>query len=128
MKANYLFISLIVAFTLITACIATESKNLSESNNTTPQSVTIGDLLENAPAYENRTIEVSGEITSQCGSGCWFILSGESGDLYVNLKPNNFVIPPEMGKDATVTGILMIKDSDASLIGSVVQVDGKTYP
>lgn len=113
---------------MITACNATESKNQSESKNTTPLDASIGELLDKAPIYENKAIKVSGKITSQCGSGCWFILSDESGDLYVNLKPNNFVIPPGMGRDVSVVGNITIKDNDITLIGRSVMLSGKTYP
>ncbi|MDD1729333.1 MAG: hypothetical protein LUQ50_09720 [Methanospirillum sp.] len=128
MKIYCMLISLVFAFTLVTACVAVESDSQSEVNTTTPLTVTTGEILENALEYDAKLIEVTGKITSQCGSGCWFIISDESGDLYVNLKPNNFVIPPAMGKEVTVTGVLKVKDNDASLIGSSVLLGGKTYP
>ena len=98
MKTDYIPISLIIALTLITACVAAESGNQSEKNITAPMTVTIGDILEKGPSFESQVIEVTGKITSQCGSGCWFILSDESGDLYVTLRPSNFVIPPGHGQ------------------------------
>ena len=117
-----------MAFTVMTTSAA--EVNLSPANglNTTPLKVTVGDILEKGDSYGNQTVEIPGKITSQCGSGCWFILSDGNGDLYVTLKPNNFVIPPAMGKEVTVQGILAIQGNDVSLIGSSVVLDGKTYP
>lgn len=128
MKILYLFLSLMVACIFVTACIAEETEKQSEINISAPQSVNISQILENASVYADQSIEVSGKITSQCGSGCWFIMSDDSGDLYVTLKPNNFVIPPAMGRDTTVIGKLVVKDNDASLIGSSMLLDGITFP
>lgn len=128
MKSYYLIFSLIVACTLISACIATESDGSSVSNSTTPRSITLGELLENPSEYTDQVFEITGKITSQCGSGCWFIISDESGDLFVDLKPKDFVIPPSMGKEVTVTGIIKVKGSDVSWIGDSVTINGKTYP
>nr|WP_319579808.1 hypothetical protein [uncultured Methanospirillum sp.] len=54
-------------------------------------------------------------------------MSDESGDLYVTLKPNNFVIPPSIGKKVTVTGNILIKDNDVTLVGSSVDVEGSHF-
>jgi uncharacterized protein YdeI (BOF family) len=94
----------------------------------TSEKVTIEDLLNTPEKFIDKTLSIEGKITSQCGSGCWFIMSDDSGDLYVNLKPNNFVIPPAMGKKVTVTGKVITKDNDVALVGSSVDVQGTHYP
>lgn len=109
----------------VVGCYADQTGN---QTATTPEKVSITDLLNSADKYTDKQVSVEGKITSQCGSGCWFIMSDDSGDLYVNLKPNNFVIPPAMGKKVTVVGNVVVKDNDMALIGSSVNLDGKTYP
>jgi uncharacterized protein YdeI (BOF family) len=123
MKIHFLLIVLIVAFTLATACIAQENPQ-----PILPVQATINQILENPTNYENQSVELTGTITSQCGSGCWFIMSDKTGDMYVTLKPNDFVIPPALGKEVSVNGTISIKDNDVALIGSSVLLDGKTYP
>ena len=123
MKNRLIFLVLIVAFTLATACIAQETPQ-----NSLPVKATVAQILENPVIYGNQSVEVKGTITSQCGSGCWFIMSDKTGDLYVNLKPNDFVIPPAMGKEVTVNGTILIKDNDVALIGTSVLLEGKTFP
>jgi hypothetical protein len=54
-------------------------------------------------------------------------MSDETGDLYVTLRPNNFVIHPAMGKELTVNGTVVFKNNDVSLVGKSVVVEGKTY-
>ena len=115
---------LLVMVISIIGCYADQAANQTAA----PVKVSIGDVLNTADTLTGKTVSVEGKITSQCGSGCWFIMSDNSGDLYVNLKPNNFVIPPAMGKKVTVTGNLITKDNDVSLIGTSVDVEGKQYP
>ncbi len=91
-------------------------------------SVSIGNILNAADNFVGKSISVNGKITSQCGSGCWFIMSDDSGDLYVTLKPNNFVIPLSLGKKVIVTGNILIKDHDVTLVGSSVDVEGVHFP
>lgn len=92
-----------------------------------PVVLQIGTILENPENYIGQNVTFNGTITSQCGSGCWFILSDDSGDMYVTLRANDFVIPPSMGKKATVTGLVTKKD-DVFVTGNQVTVGDKTYP
>jgi uncharacterized protein YdeI (BOF family) len=89
--------------------------------------VQIGTILENPETYVGQNVTFNGTITSQCGSGCWFIISDDTGDLYVTLRANNFVIPPAMGKKATVTGQVSEK-GDIFVTGSQVTIGDTTYP
>lgn len=119
---------LIIIAICISGCFAQQPDNQTPG---APEKVTISDLLNSADKFTDtpvRPVSVEGKITSQCGSGCWFILSDDNGDLYVNLKPNDFVIPPAMGKKVTVVGNVVVKDNDMALIGSSVNLDGKNYP
>jgi hypothetical protein len=93
-----------------------------------PLKVTIADILSTPDKYSGSNLSVEGKISSQCGSGCWFIISDETGDLYVNLNPNNFVIPPSMGRAVVVNGTILEKNGDVAFIGSSVSVEGKFYP
>jgi uncharacterized protein YdeI (BOF family) len=96
--------------------------------NVAPIKVTVADILNAPEKYSGTPLSIDGKITSQCGSGCWFIMSDDTGDLYVNLKPNNFVIPPSMGKNVVVNGTILEKNGDVAYIGSSVFVEGKLYP
>lgn len=111
---------------LIPGGLSTLSGDSSIAKNSTV-SVPIGALLETPEQYKDQNVTFNGTIISQCGSGCWFILSDDSGDMYVTLRPNNFIIPPYMGKKATVTGLLQVKD-DVYVVGSKVIVGDTTYP
>ncbi len=88
----------------------------------------IGSILENPSEYENRTVTVSGRITLECGSGCWFNLDDGSGTIYVDLKAHNFAIPQVGGKQAVVTGTVAIRDNTPTILGEQVEVGGKIYP
>ena len=109
-------------------CIIPAFAEEASAQNQIPAKVSIADLMNAPEKYTSASISLEGKITSQCGSGCWFILTDDTGDLYINLKPNNFVIPPAMGKKVIVNGSAIIKDNDVALIGSSVDLEGKTYP
>ncbi|ABD41899.1 hypothetical protein Mhun_2194 [Methanospirillum hungatei JF-1] len=89
--------------------------------------VQIGTILEDPETYVGQNVTFNGTISSQCGSGCWFIISDDTGDLYVTLRANNFVIPPAMGKKATVIGQVSMK-GDVYVTGSQVIIGDTTYP
>ena len=122
-KKSVIFLFLI-SMIVIGGCAVSASNSTSESKE---KQVTIGSILESPEKFVGQNVTFSGIITSQCGSGCWFILSDDSGEMYVTLRANNFVIPPSMGKKATVTGLVEKKD-DVLVTGSRVAVGDKTYP
>ncbi|MGV8111188.1 hypothetical protein [Methanospirillum sp.] len=109
----------IICITGIAFAETTETVNTSQ--------VQIGTILENPETYVGQNVTFNGTITSQCGSGCWFIISDDTGDLYVTLRANNFVIPPAMGKKATVTGLVSEK-GDIYVTGIQVTIGDTTYP
>ncbi len=115
------------ALIIIAICVGCFADQTGDQTIPAPEKVSISDLLTGADKFTDQILIVEGKITSQCGSGCWFIMSDESGDLYVDLKPNNFVIPPSMGKKVAVTGKVVVKDNDIALIGSSVDVEGTHY-
>jgi len=123
-KAIITGILIIIAISF-TGCYADQTE---DQSITIPEPVSIADLISSADKFADKPVSVEGKITSQCGSGCWFIMSDDNGDLYVNLKPNDFVIPPAMGKKVTVVGTVVVKDNDMALIGSSVNLGGKNYP
>jgi len=89
--------------------------------------VKIQDIVKNEPAYDGKNVVLEGKIEIECASGCWFILNDESASLYVNILPNNFVIPQKSGSNARVYGKVTTKNGDPTLIGKIVEIDGEVY-
>jgi hypothetical protein len=81
----------------------------------------VGDILKNAKMYEGKTVIVEGKIVSECGSGCWFTLKDGTATIYIDLAPNNMVIPQKKGATARVTARVVNEGSDVYLIGSKVE-------
>ena len=88
--------------------------------------VTIGEILDSPDEFLEKQVSFNGTITSMCGSGCWFIIADDTGDMYVTTRANNFVIPQSMGKFATVTGTVF-KKYDAYVLGSSVVIGDTEY-
>ncbi|KAF5084437.1 hypothetical protein DSECCO2_77980 [anaerobic digester metagenome] len=110
---------LLICITGIAYAETTQQSNTSQ--------VQIGTILENPEMYVGQNVIFNGTITSQCGSGCWFIISDDTGELYITLRANNFVIPPAMGKKATVTGQVSEK-GNVYVTGSAVIIGDTAYP
>lgn len=119
------WVIILLAGIIVSAGFAVTASSEETDDKVTP--VTIGEILESPDTYTGQNVTFNGTISSQCGSGCWFILSDDTGDLYVTLRANNFVIPPAIGKKATVTGLVEKKD-DLFVTGSKVTVGDTTYP
>lgn len=74
-------------------------------------------------SYVGKTVTLEGSIASQCGSnGCWFVLRDDTGQVFVNLAPNNMTIPPRMNKLAKVTGTVYPVQGELQIIASGVEV------
>ena len=70
-----------------------------------------------------KKVTLTGTISSQCGSnGCWFVLQDETGQVFINLSPNNMTIPPRMQKQARVTGIVYPVRGELQVIAEGVEV------
>lgn len=126
----YLPVVLIVILTgtmLIAGCT---SQPLSGTGSPAAPSsfVKIADILKNPSAYNGTVVAVQGKITAECGSGCWFILDDGTGTLYVDLAPNNFVIPQISGTTVKVYGTIGEKNGDPVLDATKVVTDSRTYP
>jgi len=91
------------------------------------EEVEIADILQNASAYEGKMVVIEGMIETECPSGCWFIVNDDTGSIYVDILPSNFVIPQERGEDAKVYGEVVVKDGDPMIIGKMVQISGEIY-
>jgi uncharacterized protein YdeI (BOF family) len=86
-----------------------------------PKIVRIGDVLSNPSEFKDQEVIVEGKIITECPSGCWFTLDDGTGTVYVDLNPNNLVIPQKRGAEAKVYGKVVIENGDAYIIGSKVE-------
>ena len=91
------------------------------------ESVEIQDILQNEPAYDGKMIVIEGKIVRECGSGCWFIIDDGTANIYVDILPNNFVIPQKRGSNAKVYGEVTTKNGDTMIIGKMVETGGEIY-
>jgi len=80
----------------------------------------ISDILQNPKTYDGKTVTITGKIVSECGSGCWFTLQDGNAVIYIDLAPNNMVIPQKKGSSAKVIGKVIREGSDVYMVGSRV--------
>lgn len=91
------------------------------------ESVKIQDIIEDVSAFEDKMVVIEGKIETECPSGCWFIVDDGSASIYVDILPNNFVIPQKRGSEVRVYGEVTTQDGDPMMIGKIVEVDGEIY-
>ncbi|MCJ7445758.1 MAG: hypothetical protein MUO26_14765 [Methanotrichaceae archaeon] len=89
--------------------------------------VKIQEILQNESAYDGKYVVIEGKIDTECPSGCWFILNDGSATIYVDILPNNFVIPQKRGSSAKVYGEVTTIEGDPMMIGKMVEIDGAIY-
>ena len=113
---------LLMAFLAVSSCQASDiPEELSQ------EEVKISDILANETAYHGKMVVVEGKIELECGSGCWFVLNDGTGSIYVDILPNNFVIPQKSGEDARVFGEVTTKNGEPQIIGKMVKIGGEVY-
>ena len=104
----------------------TNTTTTSSSSSNPPSAPTEADLIKiseilgNPKNYDGKTVAVQGKIVSECGSGCWFTLQDGNAVIYIDLAPNNLVIPQKKGSNAKVIGKVIKEGSDVYMIGSKV--------
>lgn len=75
------------------------------------------------PELQGRNVTLEGRISSQCQSnGCWFFLQDDTGQVFVNLQPGNFVLPARMGKRVRVTGTVAADEQGYQIVARGVEV------
>ena len=121
-------IIVIIVSVAFTGCTSLEGTSQAPASQETSTVVSIGEIIKNPSVYNSTDVLVHGKILSECGSGCWFILDDGTGTLYVDLAPNNFVIPQISGTPVAVQGTIEIINGDPVLVAVKVVTDSRTYP
>jgi uncharacterized protein YdeI (BOF family) len=91
------------------------------------EEVKIIDIIQDVASFEGQNVVIEGIIETECPSGCWFIVNDDTGSIYVDILPSNFVIPQKRGEEAKVYGEVVIKDGDPMIIGKMVKISGEIY-
>ena len=116
-KLIYSLLLMIIIFT--TACAA--EKYGSGINPDAPK-VQIKDIMLN-PTLLGKTVNIEGIIITQCQSnGCWFFLNDGTGQIFIDLAPKGFSIPPRTGKKAKVTGVIQQNQQFFQIVAHGVEI------
>jgi len=84
--------------------------------------VTVKDIYLNKDLL-NKKVNLEGIIITQCqASGCWFFLKDSTGQIFINLAPKGFTLPPKTGKKAKVTGFVSNMGDNRVIIAEAVEI------
>lgn len=119
MKKTVLFLIIIAFAAMLSGC--SSEKYGTGIDSKTPD-LKVKDVFLNNNLI-GKTVTLNGKISSQCGSnGCWFVLQDDTGQIFINLGPNNMSIPPRMNKTAKVTGIVYPVQGELQVIAQGVEI------
>ncbi|MFB3766524.1 MAG: hypothetical protein ACE14P_14930 [Methanotrichaceae archaeon] len=91
------------------------------------ETVKIQYIVKDESNFDGKYVVIEGKIQTECPMGCWFIADDGTAQIYVDIKPNNFVIPQKRGDNVKVYGEVTKKNGDPQLIGKIVEIDGEIY-
>ncbi len=109
----------LVIIILLFSCGTKDKYGKEIPNNLSP--IKIKEILNSPTNYQNKEILIVGEITAECGSGCWFFIQDETGQIYVDLAPSKFAIPQRRGRKTVVYGKVEIKNGEPIIVGKGVE-------
>lgn len=118
------------AVLLLMACAAVQAAD------TNYEKVSIKDVLDGGSSFIDKTVQIEGKIIKECpGRGCWMVLDDGTGNLLVDLKPNNFTMPLNLvGNMAKAYGTVTVVKGTKKLtfepgtpyvIGKKVEISGE---
>jgi len=113
------FAAAIIALLFLAGCAAEKYGGQIRSDLPT---IKVKDVILN-PSLQGTAVNLEGNITTQCSSnGCWFFLDDGTGQLYINLAPKGFSIPPRTGKTAKLTGVVQPVEGGFQIIALGVEI------
>ncbi len=75
------------------------------------------------PSLRDKKVNLKGIIITQCqSSGCWFFINDGTGQVFINLAPKGFTLPPKTGKQAMVTGTVADTEQGKMIIAEAVEI------
>jgi uncharacterized protein YdeI (BOF family) len=117
---KHLLLIATLIFTLILAGCGDEKYG--DVVDASSQSVNVKDIfLKKDLAGQKVTLE--GRIVSQCQSnGCWFYLQDDTGQVYIDMKKNQFSLPPMPNRQVVASGTVGKMRNNIVLIATGVEV------
>lgn len=112
-----------VLLVILLGLVGCKSEKYGQGVDSNAPVVTVKDIFLR-PEFRGKDVTVQGSISSQCQSnGCWFFLQDATGQIFINLSPNNMTLPDRMGKQVKVTGLVAVsRDMGYHLVARGVEV------
>lgn len=118
----------LIAFSLALAVLLTFQAAASDPEELDGNVTEIQEIIEDVSAFDGEMVLIEGKIERVCPAGCWFIIDDGTANIFVDLFPNDFVIPQnKRGSQALVYGKVSIRDGEAYIIGEIVKIGKEIY-
>ncbi len=112
----------VIAMLFVAGCGGAEAKVHGKAIPDDLVMTLIKNLADDPGTFDGRLVLVSGVVSSECPSGCWFWLKDATGEIYVTTHAANFAIPQHVKGNATVYGRVLLQDGRAQLLGLGIQL------
>ncbi len=122
---RFSFRALVSLSIMIAAALTCQGAETPEELDSDP--IEIEEIFDEISAFEGERVVIEGKIVNECPAGCFFVVQDDTGSIFVDIFPSNFVIPQKVGKIAQVYGKVSTRDGDPYIIGEIVKVDGEVY-
>ena len=116
------FLSIVIILTVMMSLVACSSERYGLGVDKNIPLMKVKDIVLDS-TISGKKVTVSGNISSQCmSSGCWFVLRDDTGQVFINLAPNNMIVPPRMERPAKVTGTVITRPGELQIVADGVEV------
>jgi len=119
MKNSIVLFAMLVAAMIVQGCGRPE---LYGEAKTDLKATAISDILVDPDSYTGKIVKVSGKITTECSSGCWFDVGEGSVAIRVDIEPAGLAIPQRVGKNVVVEGTIAVEHNRLRLLGKGVEI------
>lgn len=118
MKRLNIVAAIALAFLFVAGC----TEKYGQGVNKNIPTIKVKDVIVN-PSFQNKLVNLEGKILTQCGTkGCWFFLKDDTGHILIDCDPKGFSIPPNIGRNVKVTGVVSREAGDVKIIAHGVEV------
>jgi len=119
MRSKVCVIGIVMAGSLLIGCGRVETFGSGVSD---AKPIEVSEILGNPSSHNGDNVRISGRISEECPSGCWFKVEDGSGVIHVDIAPEGLAIPPRIGRDVEVEGSVFVNGNRTILLGKGVKI------
>jgi RecJ-like exonuclease len=115
-------LAVFLAVLVVSSFLGCSSEKYGKGVDRTITAVKVKDIFLDTNAA-GKKVTVEGTVSTQCASsGCWFVLQDDTGQVFINLAPNNMTLPARLDRTARVTGMVARVQGELQVVAEGVEI------